>query len=43
MNGEDEGLLAKRTWPADTELTYPPEREAPYYVGFGRPVKISPR
>ena len=42
INGEDGGLLSKQTWPAHPELTYPPEQEAPYYIGYGRPIKITP-
>jgi len=43
INGEDESLLATRTWPAHSPLLYPPEQEAPFYIGFGRPRVITPR
>jgi hypothetical protein len=42
INAEDDGLLARGTWPANPDSFYPPEQQAPFYIGFGRPVKIYP-
>jgi len=43
INGDDGGLLAEETTPAVPGLDYPGEQPAPYYIGFGHPIKIIPR
>jgi hypothetical protein len=42
INAEDDGQLARGTRPADPDFSYPPEQQAPFYIGFGRPVKFYP-
>jgi len=43
INGEDGGLLARETAPAEPGTGCPAEQAAPYYIGFGHPIKIIPR
>jgi hypothetical protein len=43
INGEDGGRLAKETALAKPGTGYPAARPAPYYIGFGHPIKIIPR